>query len=103
MRIVTALTRIVTSYWAEWPRFLVTVLRVQRMEQIEGVSIEPCTNSKFIQPYRVKYKQVSSEQLQEQQTIHQVVALSPLPVHVHRMATRSYGIVLKCMTGEFHQ
>ena len=58
MRIVTALTRIVTSYWAERPRFLVTALRVQRMEQIEDVSIEPCTNSKFIQPYRVKYKQV---------------------------------------------
>ena len=66
MRIVTALTRTVTSYWAGQLRFLVTALRVQRMEQIEDVSIEPCTNSKFIQPYRVKYKQVSSELLQKQ-------------------------------------
>ena len=39
------------------------------MEQIEDVSIEPCTNSKFIQPYRVKYKQVSSELLQQKQQI----------------------------------
>ena len=101
MRIVTALTRTVTSYWAGQLRFLVTVVRVQRMEQIEDVSIEPCTNSKFIQPYRVKYKQVSSELLQKQKSNYLVV--STLCVRMHRMVNRSSGIALKCMTGEFHQ
>ena len=32
------------------------------MEKIEDVSIEPCTNSRFIQPYRIKYKQVRHKQ-----------------------------------------
>ena len=29
------------------------------MEAISDVTIEPCTKSRFIQPYRVRYKQVS--------------------------------------------
>ena len=29
------------------------------MEHIEDVSVVPCTDSKFVQPFRIKYKQVT--------------------------------------------
>ena len=31
-----------------------------KMDNIEDVRIEPCTKSKFVQPFRVLYKQVST-------------------------------------------
>ena len=30
---------------------------LEKMEKIEDVSVVPCVNSKFVQPYRIKYKQ----------------------------------------------
>ena len=29
------------------------------MDKIDSVSLEPCVDSKFVQPYRMRYKQVS--------------------------------------------
>lgn len=29
------------------------------MENVEDVSVIPCVDSKFVQPFRIKYKQVS--------------------------------------------
>ena len=33
------------------------------MDKIDSVSLEPCIDSKFVQPYRMRYKQVSRRKL----------------------------------------
>ena len=33
------------------------------MDKIDNVSLEPCVDSKFVQPYRMRYKQVSEKWL----------------------------------------
>ncbi len=31
---------------------------MEKITRIEDVSVQPCTNSRYVQPYRVAYKQV---------------------------------------------
>lgn len=40
------------------------------MENIEDIRIEPCTKSRYVQPFRVLYKQVQSIALYWGGTVH---------------------------------
>ncbi len=35
--------------------------KMDKITRVEDISLQPCTNSRYVQPFRVAYKQVSSQ------------------------------------------
>ena len=71
------------------------------MEAISDVTIEPCTKSRFIQPYRVRYKQVSYCVVKWSSVPHSVLLLPlfVMLVCIHGVVTLDLGRDKNMMVG----